>query len=230
MFAKLNLDAERILGRLSWSVSIYTIRSWALPTLFSLGVTSSLFLLMIVLIEAGDQHREIFKGYKIKDVVMPQRDIEVVDIPDPEPPPDLLNPPEVPQPQNDADIQPINTSFVKPVINNAVSFTGAALGQNSELIPIVRVNPVYPQRAVSRGIEGWVMLEFTINGDGRTKDISVIRREPSSIFDGAAIKAISKWRYRPRIIDGEPQEVEGVQVRLTFELEKGTNQSSRNLF
>jgi protein TonB len=73
-------------------------------------------------------------------------------------------------------------------------------------------------RASERGIEGWVEVEFTISKTGTVKNPVVMNSHPSSIFDRSALKAIRKWKYNPKIEDGEAVERSGVKVRLKFEL------------
>jgi len=94
----------------------------------------------------------------------------------------------------------------------------AIAASDTDVVPIVRVNPQYPLRASERGIEGWVEVEFTISKLGTVKDPRVINSHPSSIFDRATLKAIRKWKYNPKIEDGEPVERPGIKVRLKFEL------------
>jgi protein TonB len=96
----------------------------------------------------------------------------------------------------------------------------AIAAADSDVIPIVRVQPQYPLRASERGIEGWVAVEFTISKLGTVKDPRVIGSHPSSIFDRSALKAIRKWKYNPKIEDGEPVERRGQTVKLVFELNK----------
>lgn len=92
---------------------------------------------------------------------------------------------------------------------------------DADIVPIVRVNPQYPPRAADRGIEGWVIVEFTISAAGTVKDPVVLDAAPSSIFNRAALRAIRKWKYNPKTEDGQPVERPGVKVRLNFELEDG---------
>jgi protein TonB len=94
----------------------------------------------------------------------------------------------------------------------------AIAASDTDIVPIVRVEPQYPLRASERGIEGWVEVEFTISKLGTVKDPRVINSHPSSIFDRASLKAIKKWKYNPKIEDGEPVERPGVLVRLKFAL------------
>ena len=89
----------------------------------------------------------------------------------------------------------------------------------SDLIPLVRIEPRYPTRAARRGIEGWVKLAFTITEEGAVQDIRVVEAEPGDVFDRAAIRAVRKWQFRPRIVDGHPTARSAVQV-LKFRLRK----------
>ena len=92
-------------------------------------------------------------------------------------------------------------------------------GSDSDVVPVVRVNPQYPIRAAEQGVEGWVELEFTITASGTVKDPVVVAAKPARIFDVEALRAIGKWRYNPKIVDGKPVERSGVRVRLRFRLE-----------
>ena len=72
-------------------------------------------------------------------------------------------------------------------------------------------------RAVHRTAS--VVLEFTIAADGTTKDIVVVESSDSA-FDGVAIESLAKWRYKPRIENGQPVERRGVKTKITFVLEE----------
>jgi periplasmic protein TonB len=93
-------------------------------------------------------------------------------------------------------------------------------GSDRDVIPLVRIEPDYPPRAASRGIEGYVVVQFTITPAGTIKDPKVVEAQPEGIFDSAAIKAVSKWKYNPKIEEGVAVERRGVQIRLAFKLEK----------
>ena len=68
---------------------------------------------------------------------------------------------------------------------------------NDQLIPVTRIAPEYPRKAALKKIEGWVKLEFTVQGDGSVTDIKIIDSKPRRVFNRAAIKAISKWKFKP---------------------------------
>ena len=97
---------------------------------------------------------------------------------------------------------------------------GAGTGVGSEAVPLVRVNPLYPPRAQSRGVEGWVLLRFTITPQGTTKDIEVLDADPKGYFERAAKDAVRKYKYKPRIVDGAAVDWPGVQLVISFEIEE----------
>jgi protein TonB len=87
-----------------------------------------------------------------------------------------------------------------------------------DYLPIVRVAPVYPARALSRGLEGYVDLEFTVTPAGTVADPVVIY-STSSLFERAAMQAVLKFKYKPRVKDGVPVAVPGVKTRISFQIE-----------
>jgi protein TonB len=90
---------------------------------------------------------------------------------------------------------------------------------DGEYLPIVKVAPEYPRRALQRGIEGYVIVEYTVTKLGTVENPRVIEAEPAGMFDEAAIKSALKYKYKPRVVDGEPIEVPGVRTIIRFELE-----------
>lgn len=91
-------------------------------------------------------------------------------------------------------------------------------GRDQGVVPLVRVEPEYPARAMSRRIEGWVDVLFTIGKAGNVEDPKVVRANPPGVFEQAALRAIRRWRYTPRIEDGKAVKQPGIGVRLTFKL------------
>jgi len=95
---------------------------------------------------------------------------------------------------------------------------GVGIGQgDSELIPLVKIAPRYPRRAALAGKEGWVKVEFTVTEMGTVTDVKVLDSKPRRLFDRAAKKAILKWKFKPRIVDGKPVARRAVQV-IEFKL------------
>ena len=79
------------------------------------------------------------------------------------------------------------------------------------------VQPGYPPDAVRKRQEGWVELEFTVGADGRVKNVSVARAQPTRVFDREAIRAMQQWTFRPALNDGQPVETRRKQ-RMEFKL------------
>ena len=129
--------------------------------------------------------------------------------------------PEVPKMQFSSGSVDSNVASITPTVDarGAMSGLNISAGSDRDTIPLVRVPPDYPQRAISRGITGWVLVEFTITGTGAVKDARVVDAKPGKIFDDAALKAIMRWRYNPKIENGQPVERVGMRTIIRFDLE-----------
>jgi protein TonB len=137
----------------------------------------------------------------------------------PPPPPEV--PPEVPpQEMDNVDPNAPTISVAAPEVSGGTEIGGPG-GFNvaeGDYLPIVRVAPVYPARALSRGLEGYVDLSFTVTEAGTVED-PVVDYSTSSLFERAAIRAVLKFKYKPRVVDGQPQRVPGVKTRISFKIE-----------
>ncbi len=95
----------------------------------------------------------------------------------------------------------------------------AGAGSDRDAVPLVRIEPDYPLRARQRGIEGWVHVEFTISKSGTVIDPVVRGANPQGVFEEAAVAAVSRWKYNPKIVNGIPVERPGQQIIFPFEME-----------
>ena len=95
---------------------------------------------------------------------------------------------------------------------------GTESGLNSDLEPIDRINPIMPDEAREKGIEGNVRVRFDITEDGKIENFQVIEAEPRRIFDKAVREAVRKWKYAPRVVQGNPVRVVGVEKVFVFSL------------
>ncbi len=185
-------------------------------------VTFGLLFLMQFLIASGGSAITEAKRYRIVDFVRVEREQRVETKQErPEKPPEPERPPEMPQTNS---IDNMNTglavSMASPTMSTNLNIGGVNFGvSDGEYLPIVKVAPVYPARAAARGIEGYVIVEFTVTRTGTTRDITVVE-STNSLFDRAAMDAAAKFKYKPRVIDGEAVEVPGVRNKITFVLEK----------
>src|SRR5687768_11207713 len=115
-----------------------------------------------------------------------------------------------------------NVAQLSPIVDarGAMSRMTMTAGSDRDVIPLVRIPPEYPPRALQRGLEGWVQVQFTITATGTVKDPVVVDAMPKNIFDDAALKAIARWRYNPKVESGVAVERVGVQTRIVFQLEQ----------
>ena len=79
--------------------------------------------------------------------------------------------------------------------------------------------PDYPESALTQKIAGSVLVQFTVDVNGETRDIRVLEANPPGVFDRAATNAIRRWRYAPMIVNGTAVQVP-VKTLLRFELPK----------
>lgn len=87
-----------------------------------------------------------------------------------------------------------------------------------EFFPVYKRAPEYPESAANRGDEGAVVVEYTVDKDGRVKDPKVVYREGSEEFIEPSVEAAKKFRYAPMYIDGKPVDTERVRNRFTYEM------------
>jgi len=80
------------------------------------------------------------------------------------------------------------------------------------------VTPDYPQRAQRKRQEGYVDLHFTASVEGEVKDVVVAASEPLGVFDEAAVRAIKRWKFKPKEVDGQVIE-QRLGLRMRFELQ-----------
>ena len=189
--------------------------------LLAVPVAIGLFYIMQSLVTTEFKQEET-KARKIADIVVPDKVIETnlkeakpEKVEDPEePPPDL----EPIQFDTNIEMGAVNTA-PKADISIKLSSSGMSSG-DGEYLPIVKVAPIYPRRAQTRGITGYCIVEYTVTKTGSIRDPQPVDCQPAGIFDSASVKAAEKFKYKPRVVDGEAIEVAGVQNKFTFELEK----------
>jgi len=207
-----------------------------LSTVVGVVVTLGLFYLMQYLIQGADSALTDDKIGNLVDFVRVKQDqqVETKQRKPKKPPPPDEPPPDVP-PQNfnvAVDSAGFNMSNVD--LSVSVDVGGGGFGiSDGEYLPIVKVQPQYPRRALSRGLAGYVIVEFTVTAQGTVKDPFVVENcghipnarspadcvdKPNSVFDSSAMKAALKFKYKPKVIDGNPVETTGVQNKITFEL------------
>ena len=197
-----------------------------LGVLISLG----LFFLMQSLIDSGEQNTNASSEGQIMEFIRIRED-ETLSIKDrrkpkkpkppkePPPPPKLIVEKQVKPTMNRIKIEIPNIDL--PSIAGGGPFLGNWAGNplaEGDVLPIVRIDPQWPREALVEGIEGYVVVEVTIGADGSVKDVRVIQSEPRRMFDRNVIRAVLKWKFKPRIINGVPVERKAIQM-LEFTLD-----------
>lgn len=200
-----------MIGRYAFSIVVGTF------------VTLSLIFVMHLLIEYGEQALTTPRERHQLEFVRVKRNenLNTQDITPEKPPKPPEVPPEVPpQDMDSVDPNAPSISIPAPTVAADVNIGGPG-GMNiaeGDYLPIVRVAPVYPARALSRGVEGYVDMSFTVTTTGTVKD-PIVMFSTSSLFERAAIRAVLKFKYKPRVVDGQPVEVPEVKTRITFQIE-----------
>lgn len=205
---------------------LITLARYSLSVVLAITLTFILFYTMQYLIAEADRTLDKdAKSYVIDFVRIKHEEIVREKKHKPKKPPQIKEPPPKPPTPELDDAKPTTGAIEVAAMDFTVDINMSAEGftltpSDGDYLPIVKIAPIYPRRALSRGIEGYVLLEFTVTKAGTVKDIQVIESKPSNIFNNAAIKAAKKFKYRPRTIEGQPIEVPGVLNKITFIIEK----------
>ena len=183
-------------------------------------VTAGLLFIMQLLIATGEGAVTTTENFRLTDFVRVERN-EIIETKKekPDKPPEPEVPPEMPTPDSMTDFDNVMAvSVTTPTVNTSIQMGGFGFGiSDGEYLPIVKVAPVYPARALSRGLNGYVIVEFTVTTNGSVRDVFVVESS-STLFERAASEAALKFKYKPRVIDGTAVEVPGVRNRITFEI------------
>lgn len=197
----------------------------------ALLVTFSLFYLMQYLISGTYSQIHRSETSKTIDIIRLKRAEESIVkqriLPEPpqevKPPSPLLAPnktntkPTLTAPALSIPLPGIPSFDLKTTLVAGVNTEIASPSQSSEVIALLKVEPDYPRQAARQGTEGWVKLEFTIIEDGTVTDVKVLEASPKRIFDKSAIRAIQRWKFKPRISNGRAVKQQAIQT-IEFKL------------
>ena len=195
---------------------------------FVLGIfiSSSLFVFMSYLVSGGQGINKAQEGDNFIQFIRVKQKEEVRQRTRslPKKPPEKQKPPPLQKMSLVAQKpQPPALKMNIPKIQTSLKGQGPALGGagvgSSGVTPIIRIEPQYPRRASMQGLEGWVLLSFDITELGTVTNVRVLDSKPQRVFDGAARRALLKWKYRPKLEDGQPVGQTGQKVQLDFNLE-----------
>ncbi|BCE01048.1 energy transducer TonB [Marinicellulosiphila megalodicopiae] len=194
----------------------------------ALAISCALFLLLNYMILSKDHLDLDNKAERIVDFIQIQTEITVIEK-------------EIQKPQKQEVLEPMDLDIpLAPMdnnnnVDNGVNFSvsdfsaGIDIGMGSSLtpgdedgdaIPIVRGQPIYPQAAAKKGLEGYVTLKFTISETGSVRDVTVIDANPQNVFERSAISAVMRYKYKPKKENGVAIQSVGEVVTLNFTLQQ----------
>ncbi len=178
----------------------------------SCGITFGLFVLMAYLVEVDDEGRKDEIEDPIVVIIADVRDdtdLTQIDriLPEPKEVEEL--------PKIDTLVTETETNDIKDLIDIDIKVAtlgpgvgigiGPGPGQNhvdGDAVPVFTISPQFPNQQARMGQEGWVKVAFDINPDGTVSNARVIDAEPRRVFDRAALRAIRKWKFKPKMVDG----------------------------
>jgi periplasmic protein TonB len=183
--------------------------------------TLLLFYTMQRLISSEVQQAPPTSTLRIADITMPDLDITVItQQPRPEKIEDPVKPPELPEITSGNNIRGASLlAFEKPVFESGEDSGTNLATADANAIALIQVAPVYPQRALQREIEGYVVVEFDVDETGGVISPRVLYAEPEGYFESAALRALERYRYQPKVVNGRAVKMFGVQQKLSFTLE-----------
>jgi protein TonB len=180
--------------------------------IIALSVTFAIFFIIQALISQASELKKSKKAPNFIEFIRIKQDDSLQErkrtIPDKPP-----TPKRPPQPQVELDVSKppptANLDFDMPDFSLPTDFSGAFMGNlesmgtgTSQLIPIVKVAPRCPREAQISGIDGSVTLVLNVNSNGRVSTIQVKSAKPTRVFNSEAIKAVKRWQFKPKTIDG----------------------------
>lgn len=209
----------------------------AVPLLLGGATTILLLYMMQSLIASNDSIVDVDKGINLVDFVRVKQaqEVRVKQRKPKKPPPPQELPPKVSKVQFNVSVNDQGFSMDDIQIDGGSDLGSSAFGFRSDgnYLPIVKVQPVYPRIALTRGQEGWVVLQFTVDELGRVVEPEVIDHcahirpigveeecwdQPDRVFDYAAKQAARKFKYKPKVENGVAVATYNVRHKITFEL------------
>jgi len=172
----------------------------------------------------GERLDEPLTVVKIVDSTMPDIELEVIEEIDK---PELIEEvtevvEEVERQVTISDGPDLNIDRSQVQIDTGLELSNASISAtDGDYLPLVAIAPQYPTRAAQRGIQGWCLVSFTVDGLGNVveESIVVVDAEPPNIFDRSSERAAARFKFQPRVVDGQGVEVAGVQYLFRYELE-----------
>jgi protein TonB len=192
-------------------------------------LSTGLFSLLYSVISRGHHKLDKAELLPTVDFVRLKRDsdVETMARHKPPPPPSQPPPPAHLRVAAESAKQDVPTGFAMPNLGLSASVSGGpSAGQVStrasgmfdgDILPLQRIPPQYPRDAARTGVTGWVQLEVLVNADGSVRSARVVDAQPRGVFEAAAVAAVLRWKFKPKVLDGKPVEQRGSQ-KIEFSL------------
>ncbi len=188
--------------------------------IMSILVTLGLIAAMYALIKMKDPELDEKKAFKLPKFTYVAKNEDVQTIaPKPPRPDEVQEQPDVPETKIVPDRVDVNSDLGLGAVKVGINRDLKGFNSNDgEYLPIFRAPPIFPRRALERGICGWVELTYTVTSAGTTKD-AVVVNSSSKMFERNAIKAALKYKYKPRQVGGKAVDVPNVGILISFKVD-----------
>ena len=200
----------------------------ALP--IAVAISIALFSVMAWMVDNGNQGKpEASENLSFTMMMVePESDLQrrQRSVPEQPKPPEL--PPETKVSQSKSEVSslmpvtPMSSAGLDTAINGLKisAPTFGSFKSNQQAMPLYRVEPRYPSRALKRKIEGYVIMSFSIDETGKPFNVEIQETSPKRMFNRDAVRALKQWKYQPKLLEGKAIVQQNQTVRLEFKLAK----------
>lgn len=203
----------------------YPVRMLAMAVVGAIGALFLTWFMHLLLNSSKHQFDESGRAHMVDFVRLKRDESSVKKEHKPDKPVQAEAPPMPDTPEENPDTSNTNLSVSISApgdLNAGLQIGGLGFGgSEGDYLPIVKIAPVYPHAGLVRGTEGECVVQYTVTVTGTTRDVEVIKdRCDQPMFHRPSIQAAKRFKYKPRIIDGEAVEVHGVKNRFDFKIVK----------
>lgn len=199
---------------------MFTTQRVITPAINAALITGGLIYLMFLMVKTTDPELSIRQAntlppmWSVRDEVDP-----VVLVAPPSKPPEVAISPQLPRSTPLAEVHQANDfAWAEPTFERVAG--GSSALTTTQLVLALGYPPVYPRRAIEKGIEGYAIVGFTVSAAGAVVAPFIIESAPNSVFDRASLAAISKFKYQPRVADGKPVATPGQRYMFSYRLDE----------
>jgi protein TonB len=209
---------------------------WISSIIISLLITLALFWSMQKMISRTNKATDTKEDYKTIEFVQanlketkPEIKKELPPEPKPkEKPPEMVEKVVSQTTQTSTPQRPVSLNMDMPSVGKGIKVSQGRpqlLGpvkmakMDSELTPMLQIRPIYPSRARMMGTEGHVTVRLEVNESGEVTKVTIVNSIPKGVFDSAVRRAVKRWKFRPKTVDGKAVEQSGV-LTINFSLDQ----------